>query len=176
MSAAILHFNRLARLLHWLMALLILANLFTGVGLMSTFSSGYHDLLAYHRPAGIAILAFASIRLLNRLMRSPPPLPADLPAWQRLAAIGSHYALYGLMFALPLVGWAMLSAGGYPITLYGSLHLPPIAPHGDQLYATLRNAHSLLALAFALTFLAHVGAALFHWLIRRDDVMQSMTH
>ena len=80
------------------------------------------------------------------------------------------------MFALPLVGWAMLSAGGYPIDLVGSLHLPAILPHSSSLYAVLRPTHTVLAYLLFATFLAHMGAALAHAFIFRDGVFESMTH
>lgn len=66
------------------------------------------------------------------------------------------------MFALPLVGWAMLSAAGYPIVFWGPTHLQPIAPVDPALYAALRQAHTVLALMLFLVVLTHVGAALFH--------------
>jgi cytochrome b561 len=78
------------------------------------------------------------------------------------------------MFALPLVGWTMLSAGGYPIALFGTFHLPPLGPVDPMLFAILRRAHTLLALLLFVTILAHLGAALFHAWIRRDGVFRSM--
>jgi cytochrome b561 len=78
------------------------------------------------------------------------------------------------MFALPIVGWAMLSAGGYPIVIFGGLHLPAILPHDSASFAALRATHSVLAFSLFAVFLAHLGAALFHYMIRRDGVMQSM--
>jgi cytochrome b561 len=78
------------------------------------------------------------------------------------------------MIVMPLVGWSMLSAGGYPIVLYGPIHLPQIMPHNDALYALLRAAHTRLALLFFATILLHAAAALFHGLVRRDGVFQSM--
>jgi cytochrome b561 len=82
--------------------------------------------------------------------------------------------MYGLMFVLPLVGWGMLSAARYPIVLFGSLHLPFILPHNVMVYAVLRQAHTILAYLFFLTFLAHFGAILFHTLIVRDGILQRM--
>ena len=93
---------------------------------------------------------------------------------ERLAATASELTMYGLMFVLPLVGWGMLSAARYPIVLYGSLHLPFILPHDAMLYAVLRKAHTILAYLFFLTFLAHLGAILFHTLIVRDGILQRM--
>jgi cytochrome b561 len=162
-----------SRLLHWLMAVLILAMLFIGVG-MVTSHDRYQTLVQIHRPLGVAILVLAAIRLINRLLNPPPPLPPAMPAWLKAVAQLSHVALYVLMVATPLVGWAMLSAGAYPVVLYGALHLPPIAPHDAMLWATLRKAHTLLAFALFATFLAHLGAALMHALIFRDGVFQSM--
>jgi cytochrome b561 len=114
------------------------------------------------------------VRASVRIKRGSPPLPDDMPASQRIAAKASHWVLYALMAAMPLIGWAMLSAAGYPITLYGPLHLPPIAPHNNELFAALRALHSGLAFALFATVLLHLAAALFHGLIRRDGVVSSM--
>lgn len=168
-------FTVLSRALHWLMALLILSMLFIGVGMVSTVSPRYDELSAVHRSIGIVILVLAALRLLNRLSTRPPPLPADLPPWQRTLATASHYVLYALMFALPLVGWSMLSAGGYPLLVFGHLQLPAIVPHDAALYAVLRTGHTILAVLLFAVFLAHFGAALFHAFIRRDEVLKSMT-
>lgn len=162
-----------SRLLHWIMAVLILAMLFIGIAMVASLSD-YHRLVAIHRPVGILILILVALRLANRSINPPPPLPKDMPLWLRLPAHASHWLLYGLMLALPLVGWGMLSAGGYPIALIGSLHLPAILPHSDALYAVLRPLHTVLAFALFATFLVHVAAALMHALIFRDGVFSSM--
>jgi cytochrome b561 len=162
------------RVLHWLMAFCIVAMLFIGVGMVSTVAPDYVPLLATHKTLGIAILVLAVIRLGTRFVYGAPPLPADLPAPMRLAAHLSHYALYGLMIGMPLIGWAMLSAGAYPVVLYGGVTLPAIAPHSDLLHAALRRAHAYLAFAFFALILLHLAAALFHGLIRRDGVLDAM--
>lgn len=167
-------FDPVARLLHWLMAALILAMLFIGVGMVSTVSERYATLVAIHRPLGVAILCLAALRLANRLRRPAPPLPRDLPAWQGFAARASHLLLYGLMLGLPLIGWAMQSAGQVPILLYGQLSLPPILPASPVLHALLRSAHQVLAYGLFLLILLHVAAALMHRFIRRDGVFRSM--
>jgi cytochrome b561 len=167
-------FPLLSRILHWTMAAMVLAQLFIGIGMVSSVSE-YHTLIAIHKPLGILVLILVAIRLVNRLLNPPPPLPGGIPGWQRFAAHGSHVLLYALMFAVPLVGWAMLSAASYPIVLYGPLQLPPIAPQSPALFAVLRQTHTVLALLLFVTFLAHLGAALIHALIFRDDVFPSMT-
>lgn len=166
-------FTLLSRVLHWLMAAMVLTMLFIGIAMVSSVAD-YHRLLAIHRPLGISILVLVAIRLINRLVSPPPPLPREMPNWQRVTAEGSHIVLYFLMFAMPLVGWAMLSAGGYPIQLFGALHLPRIMPHSAQLYSLLRPLHTVLAFILFATFLAHFSAALAHALVFRDGVFQSM--
>jgi len=162
------------RLVHWLMAAMIIAMLFIGVGMVSTVSEIRTWLIDLHKPLGILILCLAAVRVCLRLAYPVPALPADLPIWQKGAAHASHLVLYALMFALPLVGWTMLSAGGYPIALFGAIHLPPLGRVDPTLFALLRRAHTVLALLLFLTILMHLCAGLFHAWIRRDGVFRSM--
>src|SRR5690606_23973028 len=92
----------------------------------------------------------------------------------RRAATFSHWLLYALMLAMPMTGWAMLSAAGHPVTLGAGVVLPPLMPRDAALFAWLRGAHHWLALLLFATFLLHLAAALFHGLVRRDDVLASM--
>ncbi|HWV43480.1 cytochrome b, partial [Pseudorhodoplanes sp.] len=101
--------------------------------------------------------------------------PADLPQPMKLAAEASHYLLYAMFIGIPLIGWGMLSAADYPIVLYGGIRVPPILPQSDLLHTLLWNAHSYLGFALFALILMHIAAALFHALIRRDGVFQSMT-
>ncbi len=167
------HFNLPARILHWGMALLILAMLFVGVGMVASLSLR-PVLFDIHRPLGIAILLLAVVRLLNRWRSPPPSLPADLPVLQAFVAKASHWILYALMLAMPLLGWATLSAGGYPVRMFAGVQLPPIAPHDPALYAGLRGTHVVLAFVLFALVLAHLGAALYHAWVRRDGVFASM--
>ena len=168
-------FSGVQRLLHWTMAAGIVAMLFIGVGMLSTIAPSYVPLVATHKTLGIALLALVFVRLVLRLVLGAPPLPASLPPMMRLGAILSHWALYGLMIAMPLLGWAMMSAAAHPIVLFGGLRLPSILPQGDQLHTLLWAAHRWLAFAFFGLILLHVAAALFHALIRRDGVFEAMS-
>jgi cytochrome b561 len=167
-------FTALTRLLHWLMAAMVLTMLFVGIGMVSTVSGRYHALLAIHRPLGIAILVLAVIRLANRLLNPGPPLPAHLNRLERFAARASQVVFYALMILMPLIGWGMLSAARYPVVLAAGVHLPPILPQVPALHALLRQAHTVLAWVFIATFIAHFGAALVHAWIYRDGVFASM--
>lgn len=167
-------FSAAQRAIHWLMAVAILAMLFIGVFMVTAFGPDYLTLVSIHRPLGIAILLLAAIRLVLRFVRPAPPLPRDLPEPMKLAAHLSHWALYALMFAMPLLGWAMLSAAAYPVTMFAGFILPPIMPPNATLHAILWHAHRYLALAFFALILVHLSGGLFHALIRRDGVFQAM--
>jgi len=166
-------FNGLMRLLHWLMAAMVLTMLGIGVAMVASLGD-YHLLVSIHRPLGIAILIAVVIRLVTRLSSTLPPFPATMSQQERKAAHASEMLLYGLLFVEPLVGWGMLSAARYPIVMFGSLHLFPILPHSVMLYAILRETHTILAYLFFLAFLAHFGAILFHTLIVRDGMLGRM--
>jgi cytochrome b561 len=157
-----------------LMAVMVLVMLFLGVGMAASVSERYRLFVAIHRPLGVAVLVLVAIRLVNRLLHPPPPLPGSLPRLQQFAAKASHVVLYALMFIMPLLGWGMLSAARYPIVMFGSMQLPPILPRDPALYAVLRQLHTDFAFLLFGVFLAHMGAALLHGLIRRDGVFESM--
>jgi cytochrome b561 len=160
-------FTLVSRLLHWTMAAMVLAMF--GIGMAMVTSLGrYHVLVSIHRPLGLAILVLVVLRIANRLLNPPPPLPDSMPRAERVAAKAGEYTMYALMLLLPLIGWGMLSAAHYPVVLWGNLRLPEILPHSATLYAGLRKAHSVLAYLFFLTFLAHFAAVLFHSLVVRD--------
>lgn len=170
-----LDFNPALRAVHWLMAAMVLAMLFIGVFMVSTTGPLYPVMLALHRPVGIAILLLVVVRLPLRLATGAPALPDDMSPWEKRIAKGSHILLYASMVAMPLIGWGMLSAGGYPVQVTKAFTLPAILPHDLGLYALLRAAHMIVAVLFFALILAHLSAALMHGLIRRDGVLRSMT-
>jgi cytochrome b561 len=161
------------RFFHWLTAGLVLTMLGIGVSMVASLAH-YHRLLSIHRPLGVLILMVVVIRFVNRHYSQLPPFPATMSAQERSIASKSELVLYTLLFLMPLVGWGMLSAARYPIALFGSVHLPWILPHSVLLYAFLRATHTVLAGLLFLTFLAHLGAVLFHTLVVRDGMLRRM--
>jgi cytochrome b561 len=162
-----------SRLLHWSMAAMVITQLLVGLTMVASLSY-YPLLLAIHRPLGVAILAFAVARLVNRLTHHPPPFLATMSPLERRVATWSEYLMYALLLAQPLIGWAMLSAAGSPITVYGPIRLPRIAPPSIALYTALHSCHTLLALVLFVTFTAHMCAVLFHALVLRDGIIDRM--
>lgn len=162
-----------SRILHWLMAPMVIAQLLIGVTMVASLSY-YPLLLAIHRPLGVLILIFAAIRLVNRLTHTLPPFLATMGPAERRIASYSEYLLYGLLVVQPLTGWAMLSAARNPIASLGPFELPGIAPHNLDLYAVLRQCHDVFALLLFLAFTAHVCAVLFHTFVLRDRIIDRM--
>jgi cytochrome b561 len=162
------------RALHWLMAAMVLAMLLIGFAMVTSLTH-YHRLVSAHRPLGIVILVLVVIRFVNRMRSTLPPFPATMSRRERQAAHVSELLMYGLLFTLPLVGWGMLSAGSFPVVLFGPVHLPRILPDNAKLYWALRQAHTVLAYLLFATILAHLTAVLFHTLVIRDGLLLRMS-
>lgn len=122
-TTAPMRFALPTRILHWLMAPMVIGQLLIGV-VMITSLTYYPLLLAIHRPLGALILAFAVVRLANRFTHRLPPFLATMGPVERRVATWSEYLLYALLLAQPLIGWAMLSAARFPVVLVGPVHLP----------------------------------------------------
>lgn len=167
-------FSLPSRIVHWLMAPLLLVMLFIGIGMISTVSDWRLWLIGIHKPLGLALLVLVVLRLLLRLFGHSPAMPSSMPAWQRHVATVSHWLLYGAMLAMPLLGWGTLSAAGYPLPGIGDFHLPPIAPQNVTLYAWLRYAHGVCGEAFFALIVVHIAAGLLHALVLKDGVFNSI--
>ncbi|KWR74350.1 cytochrome b [Pseudomonas sp. PI1] len=163
------------RVLHWLMAPLVIAMLLIGLAMVASASPAHATLVAIHKPLGAALLVLVLLRLAIRLGRRVPALPRAMPVWQQRLAHASHYLLYALLILQPLVGWTMQSAGGYPVVLFEGHELPALVDPSVWLHSLLRSAHSVIAYLLMVTILLHLAAALFHGLVRRDAVLPSMT-
>lgn len=173
-SAPPTHFNATARILHWLMASMVLTMIFVGLGMMTSLR-WRPWLLDLHIPLGIAILLLVIIRLINRLSFSVPKMPVSMSNFQSRAAAGLHWLLYGMMMALPLTGWAQLSAGGFLVKILPGVNLPPILPQSPFLFAFMHDAHKVLAWTFFLMIIGHLSAALLHAWVYRDGLFSSIT-
>lgn len=172
-------YNPLAIAFHWILAIAIVGAF--GVGLYMTglpMSPTRLKIYTWHKWAGVTILALSALRLLWRLAKAPPALPAAvsraMPRWQHLAHHGTHAALYLLFFAVPLSGWAYSSAAGFPITWFGVLPLPDLVAPDKALAEVLKESHELLAFALAGLVVLHVAAALKHQIIDRDGLLLRM--
>lgn len=168
-------FSRTTRLLHWIMAAGILGTFALGayvarmpVGLSNLWLFGLHKTL------GICLLCLAVLRLAwHRLDPPPGPLPGP-PAWQMALARATHRALYALMLAVPLSGWAYASATGLDVLIFNRFVLPPIAPVSEPWEARLLLLHETLTWTLLAVVALHVAGALKRGLIARDGTLARM--
>ncbi|MEE8631045.1 MULTISPECIES: cytochrome b [Methylobacterium] len=176
-------YTLVAIVLHWLIALGILVLLGLGLAMTRGPLSPMDRFAFYqwHKSVGLTVLVLMGVRLAWRHFHKPPPLPAAMPKAERRAASAAHLALYGLLLAMPLVGWAMVSASPYniPTVLYGVIpwpHLPvlPELPNKAAVEGVLKLVHSYGAWLLMALLLLHVGAALRHHLVLRDDTLWRM--
>jgi cytochrome b561 len=159
---------------HWLLALLIVVSFCVGVYMADLPLSPLRlKLYNWHKWAGITILSLSALRLLWRLLHRPPQEP-PMPPWQRQAARVSHWGMYLLFFAVPLVGWAYSSAAGFPVVVFGVLPLPDFVPADKALAEAIKPWHGTLAYTLAALVLAHVAAALKHHFIDHDGLLLRM--
>jgi len=165
----------LAQLLHWLIVLFIIAQ-FTLATLFDDLPAGPRKLtlLARHKSIGITILMLAAVRLAWRWTNPTPPLPDTLKPYERGLARITHALLYVLLFAVPLAGWTMSSARGFPVSWFGLFTLPDLVPKNKALYEMLVTTHGVLAWTLGAVASVHLLAALKHHFVLKDDVLRRM--
>lgn len=169
-----LRWGTLAKLFHWVMALGILGAAAFGFWLSDQpRNPATFKLYALHKSVGITLLGLAVLRLVWRAFDARP-LHAPGPGWQRLAATSTHYAIYGLMFAVPLAGWALNSAANFPLQWFGLVNLPAIVPADKVAKELYEELHELGAIALLVLAAIHVAAAWKHHLVDKDNTLKAM--
>jgi cytochrome b561 len=175
LSSRSARYTPVAVVLHWLLALAIVGAFCVGLYMSDLpFSLQRVKLYNWHKWAGISILALSALRLLWRLANRPPP-DVPMPTWQARLAHATHFLFYAAFFAVPLTGWAMSSAKGFPIVWFGVLPLPDFVPKDHDLGELLERVHGWLAYGLAALVLAHVAGALKHQFIDRDGLIARMS-
>ncbi|MEZ2720929.1 cytochrome b [Paenalcaligenes hominis] len=158
--------------LHWLMAFAFFA-LF-GLGFYMTglpLSPTKLQVYSWHKWAGVSLFFLAVLRLLWRHLHRPPAFPSSMSAQARRLAQLGHGALYFFMFAIPLSGWLMSSAMGFQTVWFGIVPLPDLLPKDKTLANWFGSAHFYLNVAFIITIVGHIGAALKHQFIDKDNIL-----
>jgi cytochrome b561 len=161
--------------LHWLSALAVataLAVAWTRAGLDDPQPRA--ALMQVHQAAGLLVLALLLLRVATRLAtwRSQPR--HGLPKAMQLAALATHLLLYGLLLAMPLLGWALTNAHGHDVRLPGLPPLPALVDADPDLADSLDAWHVGLSWVLLSAAVLHAAAALFHHFVRRDEVLRAM--
>jgi cytochrome b561 len=173
--ASVPRYSGVAIALHWLAALLILGSFVVGSYMVDLDLSPWKlKVYSWHKWTGVTIFLLVALRLAWRVSHRPPALPAAMPEWQRHAAAIAHALLYLLMLAVPLSGWVMSSAGGFPVVYFGVLQLPDLVAKNKDLFELMKSVHFVLNKALLAIVIVHVAAALKHHYVDRDDVLARM--
>jgi cytochrome b561 len=168
-------YTRTAIVLHWLSALMIVLSFTLGLSMVDLpLSPKKLQWYSWHKWMGVTIFMLIALRLFWRLGHPAPPLPVDMPRWQKNAAHVTHLVLYTLLLLIPLSGWFRSAAAGVQVVYLGVVPLPnPISvdkPLGEQ----LKLLHMVLNYLMAALVLTHVAAALKHHFIDKDDILARM--
>jgi cytochrome b561 len=167
-------YTRTAIGLHWLIAGLIVCGFALG-WVMTSLALGplRLRLVNWHKWVGISVLSLAVVRMLWRLMHTPPPL-LPMPRWQRRLAHGLHGTFYALLLALPVSGWLYTNAAGHPVVYFGLVRLPVLVDKNEALSRTLHGVHHWLGWTLLVALGLHLLAVVKHHFIQRDGTLTRM--
>lgn len=164
-----------SQLLHWLIVVLIVGQGIVGLTMTQMAKTPQTvQVYALHKSFGLTIFALAVSRLAWRWYAGTPRPVAGMPRWQEIAARLSHWGLYALLFAIPVSGWVLNSAVGFPLQWFGLFNLPALVGRDQALRATAGEVHALLFWTLVALALVHAGAALYHHLFQRDATLARM--
>lgn len=170
-----------AVILHWLIAILLIAQIAGGLyaaDLPREQLDLKRELFQLHKSFGIVILLLTLVRIGWRFAYKAPPLPAAIPGWEKLAARVAHVGFYVLLLAIPLTGWAHVSTSPrvVPTVLFGVIPWPdfPFLSRGKEITEFFEEAHEIGAKLAILLIVLHIGGALKHQFVNRDEVLARM--
>jgi cytochrome b561 len=178
-------YNSVAMIIHWLIALTVIGLIVIGYIMTDLPRGDPTKLTLYnlHKSFGVTVFLLTLVRLGWRLTHKAPALPDAMPSWEKRVAHITHWLFYGLLLGVPVLGWIMVSGAprNIPTVLFGTVvlpHLPGLVDMGQQTkkdYKELfETAHAAAAYVMAGLIVLHVGAALRHWLLLKDKVLQRM--
>ncbi len=168
-------YGSVAKLLHWLIALTIFFML--AVGFVMTDMKPSPDMFKLyniHKSTGMILLALVCVRVAWKAVNIQPVLPPSIPKFERILAHLGHFALYVLMFAMPLTGWLMSSAAGFSVSVFGWFTAPNLIGAEPGWKGTLRDAHEAIAWMIIVMVSLHALAALLHHFYYRNNVLRRM--
>ncbi len=169
------HYPATSKLLHWLVAACVLTTAPVAIAMVRASPGPTQDALYnFHKSLGVSILILMVLRLINRLVVGAPIADPGIEPWQRAVSSIVHTSLYVLLLAMPVAGYVANSVYGASTPFFGLFSLPPIVGKNEELAKQLFAIHRWVGWLVIVLVLTHVGAALYHYFIRRDKVLQRM--
>ena len=167
-------FDAVTLWMHWITAALVITQFATALSLDQVDPARINTALAFHRSTGLALWGLTVVRLAWRytLMRIPPTDPR-MPPLQRFAARANEYALYLLLLIQPATGLMDSLYRAHPFSAFG-MTVPVLVAKSKPVYHVAHTLHELGGWLLAGLVGLHTAAALYHRLVMRDGVLQSM--
>lgn len=168
-----------ARALHWLMVLLIAVQIPVGIYMayrgntLNVWDALTNNLYSGHKLIGMVLLLLAALRLIYRISHGAPADEPTLEVWQKAASHATHWGIYLLLFVAPLLGWIGVSY--FPaLDIFGLFKLPALVAPDEAMAAKVLTFHRISGIALTALIAMHIGAALYHYAIRGDNVLARM--
>lgn len=171
-----LRYTKIAMLLHWLIALLIIAAFSLSVTMVNIhgFSPAKLKYFSWHKWIGCTVFGLACLRILWRIWNPAPPYPYTMSRFQQRAASALHGLMYFLIFAVPLTGYFYSLAAGVPVVYLGLFPMPVLIDPNPEWKPILKEVHYTLNVILLGGFILHVAAALKHHFVDRDGIFKRM--
>lgn len=176
MTSATKRYPGMSRVIHWVMAILVLGMIPAGFLMVQKgISRSLQDtLFISHKNVGVLLLILIFVRLFNRWRNPPNLVPVKMAPVQAFAAHATHIALYALLLIMPLAGYIRVRAGGFPIETLDALGIPALVPRSDALAEMAKAVHFYGAFAITVLLMMHIGAACMHAIVLKDGVFSRM--
>jgi len=171
-----LRYSASAKLMHWFVAAAVIALLVIGPVMKRLVPEGSlrDDLYNFHEALGALVLIVMAVRLVRRMAFGAPAPDAAMPPMEQRASLWAQYALYALLFVITVLGWAGTNAYGDPVSVFGLFNFPVILGTDHPLSDRIFVWHLICGIVIAAIVALHVAGALYHWLVKRDRVLQRM--
>ena len=174
-SDATAGFDTVARLFHWVIALMVMVQIPAGIAMTSEPLAGMADpLFILHKGMGAVLLVLVVARVLWRLTHRPPPFPDFMPPLERRIATATHVAIYVLLLVMAVSGYVRTVGDGFPIELLDALGVPPLIGPMPEVARLMLVVHQFAVIGLVGLVAVHVAAVLRHQLIDRNPVLARM--
>ena len=155
-------YNRYTRLLHWIMAVVIIVNIVIAFYMDDLSKEDKLQFVLLHRSLGLLILQLAIVRIIWVLMHAAPKMPDNIPKFEvKIGKILQH-SFYLLMIVLPITGFIMTVTSGKAVGFFGLFDLPLIFEKNHDIHELFEDIHVYLGWLMSALVVLHIGAGLYH--------------
>jgi len=169
-------YHFISKSFHWVVALMMVGLLAVGFYMSGLEGSPFKfGLYRWHKSFGIVVLGLAVLRLGWRFYQGVPEGVATHKRWETLLSKMTHVVLYLGIFAMPLSGWLMSSAGGYGVSVFGMFKMPDLIGENKALGGVFNQVHEILGMVILAAVILHLAGAAKHHFVDQDETMRRMT-